>query len=433
MPFTTDDPLVRVLALPFDSGVGAGRNALIDAVTTEYLWMADDDMVVLPDLHLTPVLAYLDRNPEVDLVGGRVVNLPLGRTADYSAAALYAYDGPPRLPEGALVDGLPVYYKVPNFYVARTASVRAVRYDDRLKRVDHNDFFTSAYGRLVCTYDRALVCLHAHSHFDTRYQRFRMDFAADLAHIATKWQGRGVSRAATAGGVTDTALRAFHHAALQVVADDLGVRVVHGGPDAEPRVGVPAADGQRYLAALRQVGWSGQAGRLTHRLWGAALVDADALVGDSAADADAPAEAGARVAASPTDAARTSGTTVPAHAVPAAFAGVAGRAFGAGEWPEPIRQPDATGPGDGSLHWADRVGWYDEPERISVASLPLGPVVALEPPADAIWQAVGPAGALPDDVVAAVLAEYPDAPPEAADQIRAALADLTARGLLRVG
>ena len=162
-------------------------------------------------------------------------------------------------------------------------------------------------------------------------------------------------------------------------------------------------------------------------------MDADALVGDSAADADAPAEAGARVAASPTDAARTSGTTVPAHAVPAAFAGVAGRAFGAGEWPEPIRQPDATGPGDGSLHWADRVGWYDEPERISVASLPLGPVVALEPPADAIWQAVGPAGALPDDVVAAVLAEYPDAPPEAADQIRAALADLTARGLLRVG
>ena len=46
-------------ALPFDSGVGAGRNALIDAVSTEYLWMADDDMILLPDFDIDRVRAEL--------------------------------------------------------------------------------------------------------------------------------------------------------------------------------------------------------------------------------------------------------------------------------------------------------------------------------------------------------------------------------------
>lgn len=396
VPYRSDDPLVTVLALPFDAGVGAGRNALLDAVATQYVWMADDDMVVLPDLDIARVLGYLERNPGVDLVGGRVVNLPLWRTADYSAAALFAYEGAPRLVEGTIVDGLPVYYKVPNFYVARTDAVRAVRYDDRLRRVDHNDFFTSAYGRLACVHDRALVCLHAHSHFDPHYQAFRMDTAADLAYLGEKWRGRGVSRLATgeSGGVGETTLRALHHAALQVVAGDLGVRVVHGGPGGAPRVLVPARDAARYVGALTQLGWRSEGRRLVHPLWGGVVVEPGVEGG-----------------------------------VPAAFAGVAGLAAGAGEWPEPTAAPGAA-VGGRRVRWGERVGWVDEGERISAATLPLGPVVTLEPPADSLWEAVGPAGLTSDEVVAAVLAAYPDAPPEAADQLRGVLADLTARGLL---
>ncbi len=71
VPYASDDPLVSVLRLPFDSGIGAGRNALIDAVTTEYLWMADDDMILLPDFDIGRVLDYLASNPQVDLVGGQ--------------------------------------------------------------------------------------------------------------------------------------------------------------------------------------------------------------------------------------------------------------------------------------------------------------------------------------------------------------------------
>ncbi len=154
-PGRVDDPRTTVLALPFDTGIGAGRNALLDAVETPYVFMTDDDMVLLADFDVTRAIDYLERNPQVDVVGGRVVHLPLWRTADYSSAALYAQRGEPKVRQGTLIDGLPVAYKVPNFYIARTASVRSIGYDDRLKRVDHNDFFTSAYGRLVCVVDPA--------------------------------------------------------------------------------------------------------------------------------------------------------------------------------------------------------------------------------------------------------------------------------------
>ena len=432
-PFVTDDPLVTVLRLPFDTGVGAGRNALIDAVTTEYLWMADDDMVVLPDLDVGRALAHLRRHPEVDLVGGRVVNLPTFRSADYASAALFARVGAPRLAEGTIVDGRPVYYKVPNFYLARTASVRAVRYDDRLKRVDHNDFFTSAYGRLLCTYDRDFVCLHAHGAFDAHYQRFRMDTAADFAVLAEKWGGqerlaggdgfgrvndgsnaRGGSTLLALGGagaadlLSEPARRAFHVAALRLVADDLGVRASPSAADSLVTVTVPHADRERYLATLRQLGWSGRGGRVAHVLWGDAVVQSLTHLPAAATATEEfqrpkPEELGAhlsRAAAVPGDHRVTEG--------------------------EHARRP-------GTVTWSERAARFDEEDGSLVASLPLGPVVALLPPADEIWDAVGPEGCTLAAVVAAVLHQHPEAPPEAEEQIRACLNDLLARGLLRQG
>ncbi len=187
-PFVSDDPLVTIIALPFDSGVGAGRNALVDAVSAEYLMMCDDDMVLLPDLDVGRPLAYMARNRDVDLYGGRVIDLPRWRSFDYAAAPLFGCPRPPLKEQGTIIDGLPVYYKVPNFYIARTEKVRRVRYDDRLKRVDHADFFTRAYGALVCVLDRSWACLHAGSLFDARYQSFRMDMGADSAYLVQKWQ-----------------------------------------------------------------------------------------------------------------------------------------------------------------------------------------------------------------------------------------------------
>lgn len=182
-----DDDAVYVLELPFDSGVARGRNAALAEVASEFVMTVDDDFVFTPDLDLNRVVDYLRRNPEVDLVGGTVINLPLFQTTDYSTAQLFAYPGEPIKPAGALVDGLPVLYKVPQFFISRTESVRRIGWDENLKRVDHQDFFTRAHGELLTVYDRHFYCLHAQPKFHAHYQSFRRDTRGDLRYLSRKW------------------------------------------------------------------------------------------------------------------------------------------------------------------------------------------------------------------------------------------------------
>lgn len=398
------DERTTVLELPFDTGIGAGRNALLAAVDTEYVFMTDDDMVLLPDFDITRIVDYLERNPQVDVVGGRVVHLPLWRTADYSGAALYAQRGEPKVRQGTLIDGLPVAYKVPNFYVARTESVRRVGYDDRLKRVDHNDFFTSAYGHLVCVVDPAMVCLHAHSYFDAHYQGFRMDVNADLAWIARKWGGRGDTLPEASGGLMDAQRLAFHHAAVEVVARDLGATVVHGGgPDSERATISVLGDAQPLVAVLGTLGWRGARGHLTHTLWGELQVH--------------PGSAGGVVG------------------VPARFAGITGLAKDAGRWPAP-ESGDAAGNGDqagagaSGVRRSPRAGWLETDEVVLAAPLPAGPVLTLTSPGDAVFAGFGPVRRHPDEVVGDVLAAFDDAPSDAAEQLHGFVRLLVEQGLL---
>jgi len=54
---------LRLLRLPFDTGLAAGRNEIVRQCTAPYLLMLDDDMIVPPDAgKLTEVL---DENPEI--------------------------------------------------------------------------------------------------------------------------------------------------------------------------------------------------------------------------------------------------------------------------------------------------------------------------------------------------------------------------------
>ena len=288
-------------------------------------------------------------------------------------------------------------YKVPNFYVARTSAVRDVGYDDRLKRVDHNDFFTAAYGRLVCVVDPEMVCLHAHSYFDGHYQGFRMDTAADLALVARKWGGeQGDALATDSGGLARDHRRALHHAAVEVVARDLDVRLVHGSSGDDAAVAV-AGDPEPLLAVLRTLGWSGSRGHLTHALWGPLAVttaSADALAG----------------------------------AVPAHFALIDGLARSGAGWPAATGRPAAAEPGVG-VRWSPRAGVVETPDAILVAPLPSGPVLTLLPPGDALFAALGPDPRDAESVISALVAEA-GAPPEAADQLHAFCGVLLRQGVV---
>lgn len=393
--FQTEDPLVRVLRLPYDSGIGAGRNALLEAVETKFVLMADDDMHLLPNFDVRRPVNYLQRHPEVDLCGGRVIHLPLWRTADYSSTRLFAYPGAPRVREGTVIDGLPVTYKAPNFYVARTERVRAVGYDDRLKRQDHNDFFTSAYGELVCVIDRRMVCLHAHSFFDAHYQSFRMDTGADQTYLSAKWAAHAQAEVGDGRGPTHSQLVALHHAAIETVAGDLEMPITHlsAPTDSTVTVSVPESDLGRLTDTLRTLGWAGSGRRLTHPLWG-----------------------GLRLVVTATDAAGE----------PASFAMINGYAEVAG-WPPPVSRKEHEGSG---VRWHPRAGWVDDGESVVGAPLPLGPIHRLQFPGDLIWEVIGPSGKTRDQVIAEMLATFDDPPANATAQLREFLDRLTEQGLL---
>ena len=184
-------PGIDVIPMPFNSGVPAGRNAALDAVGTELVFVTDDDIVFTAASDLVAAMNYLDDHPEVDLVALSRVDLPRWRAVHWLAAeALFPGAEPPLVPFGTEVGGLPVVPKTPQLYLARTASIQRVRWDERLRMVDHRDFFSRASGRIVAVQAPTVRAYHLRTPFDPFYTRYREDVAADLRTLGKIWSGR---------------------------------------------------------------------------------------------------------------------------------------------------------------------------------------------------------------------------------------------------
>jgi glycosyltransferase involved in cell wall biosynthesis len=181
---------VELVRLPYDSGVSAGRSAGLERVRTEYVLMLDDDFVFYRRSALDETLAVLDEHPRIDLVGGLVVDLPLGSRIDYRTTPLFPTETPAVVAPGTRIGGLPVYDKVANFFVGRTERIRQVGWDPELRRVEHRDFFTRARGVLTSVFNSEFRCLHAKGYFDADYLSRRYDLAASQALLADRWPSR---------------------------------------------------------------------------------------------------------------------------------------------------------------------------------------------------------------------------------------------------
>lgn len=179
---------VEVIAMPFNSGVSAGRNAALDSVRTEFVFVTDDDIVFTAASDIVAAMNFLDDHPDVDLVALTRVDLPRWRAVAAGADALFAGAAAPKVPFGTLIDGLPVVPKTPQLYLARTASIQQVRWDERLRMVDHRDFFSRASGTLVSVQAESIRAYHMRTPFDPFYNAYREDVAADLQRLATIWR-----------------------------------------------------------------------------------------------------------------------------------------------------------------------------------------------------------------------------------------------------
>ncbi len=177
----------ETIILPYDSGVSAGRQKALDAVKTPYVLLLDDDFIFYTETKLEEALNILEHEPAIDIMGGEVVNLPSFKAAGYRDARLHPTDKASLIPPGTLLSGLPVYDKIPNFYIARTERLKLVGWDTRIKRLDHADFFTRAKGILVTVMNKEFKILHAQTPHNRTYMQKRYDVKQDSAVLKMKY------------------------------------------------------------------------------------------------------------------------------------------------------------------------------------------------------------------------------------------------------
>jgi glycosyltransferase involved in cell wall biosynthesis len=178
---------VQMVALPFDSGVSAGRNEGLRHVSTRYVLNLDDDFVFYRHTDLDTALSLIEQHVQIDIMGGEQLDLPLFEKFNYRQAALHPTRALATHPPGSTIGGLPVYDKVPSFFIARTDRIRLVGWDPNIKRLDHADFFTRAKGVLTTVFNAKMKCLHARTPFDTTYMQSRYDVEMDQAVLKMKY------------------------------------------------------------------------------------------------------------------------------------------------------------------------------------------------------------------------------------------------------
>ncbi|HSF97620.1 MAG TPA: glycosyltransferase [Ornithinibacter sp.] len=194
-PMSFDDPLVDVIAMPFNSGVSVGRNAALDAVDTEFVLVTDDDLVFTAATDVDAARRRLQTCPDIDVVGFVRVELPRWMAHDFGPDSLFRGHREPLRPWGQLVGGLPVRLKIEQTYLARTEAIRRVRWDPQIRMVDHADFFSRASGEIVVVLDPAIRAYHARTPFDPEYTRYRLDVSPDQAYLGRVWRQRAAAQA----------------------------------------------------------------------------------------------------------------------------------------------------------------------------------------------------------------------------------------------
>jgi GT2 family glycosyltransferase len=134
---------VRWLTRPFSAGhtLGAGRNHLLRNVATPLFFLADDDHVFNPHTRLDVLHGVLHRHG-LDIIGGSQ------ERGDCSFATFKERDGFVEqhfhVYHEELEPGAVRCDRVANTFLARTARVRAVGWEERVHGAEHSDFFLRA-------------------------------------------------------------------------------------------------------------------------------------------------------------------------------------------------------------------------------------------------------------------------------------------------
>lgn len=191
-PLELQGDSLEIIQLPFNSGLSYGLNRAIEKVKTPYVMRMDDDELLTLKTCLGAQVHFLEKHPEIDLVGFCTLTAircknPDEEVSKFTSFSMRGAPKPLRIPHMTQIDGNHfVMGKVPNLYVARTDKVRSVGWDENLRMLDHQDFFWRAAGNLVSVIALGTAVFHYHNPFQKHYQKYRQDVEGDREYITQK-------------------------------------------------------------------------------------------------------------------------------------------------------------------------------------------------------------------------------------------------------
>ena len=188
---------VDYLSLPPDTGVGAGRNALLRHVTTPYFLTLDDDYEFTKETQIER-LATIVANGQAVIAAGNCLRCkrklfrikhrpqPYYGTIEIGGGRLTLSRGSRSQHDGYLICDI-----VPQFFIADTAAIKAIGgWDDRLKTNDHQEFFVRVkQNALRVAYRHSVSVLHWHTmpkHYAQYRRRDHREIAARKMGV-TRW------------------------------------------------------------------------------------------------------------------------------------------------------------------------------------------------------------------------------------------------------
>lgn len=180
----------HTLKMPFNVGLSKGRNELVDNVDTPYFLLLDDDFIFTPKTKIENFVQVLDHT-HVDLIGGKLDNIIRGKRKPYHWQRIFwKVDNQLWLKHGKHyeISGVSVCDTVLNFFLARTDVVRELRWDERLKVVEHTDFFLRAklFG-LTVGYTHSVVVDHKRHGGTPTYRKHRHAVGKHKRMMLNKW------------------------------------------------------------------------------------------------------------------------------------------------------------------------------------------------------------------------------------------------------
>lgn len=195
---------LRVLKLPFDSGLSFGRNKMVEHSNTKYIFLLDDDFIFTEKTDLSKFYKILESNENIGVVGGVCLD---GNGETHYESILKLDDGVLKhLSDGdnyQLIEGIKTKQTgcILNFALFRKDVFNDVKWDDDLKLAEHLDFyFRLGQTKWQIYYTPEVKIIHARVR-DKDYMKYR---ARGVEFTIKMFNKHGIKRMITIEGkVTD--------------------------------------------------------------------------------------------------------------------------------------------------------------------------------------------------------------------------------------